>query len=135
MKPTRRPLICLLILFVSGCGTVRNLSAPDSIRASNSQDAPKIVFGVIKQDFKQVHDSFHQLTNRDEHPDSAIQCVGGFIGGAVDAPFSIVGDSLTLPITIPAAIDRGINAYYFPEGRRQKVDEAQQASEDTGIAN
>lgn len=135
MKLTRRPMICLLILFVSGCGTVRNLSVPGPNHASNSQDAPKIVFGGIKQDCKQVRDSFHQLTNRDEHPESAIQCVSGFIGGAVDAPFSILGDSLTLPITIPAAIDRGVNAYYFPEGRHQRVDEPQQASEDKSIAD
>lgn len=41
---------------------------------------------------------------------------------SLDLPLSAVGDTLTLPYTIPVSVRRGINEYYFPPETPKAID-------------
>ena len=101
------PAIALFLL--SGCGTVMNLRTADSGYRLPESHVPRTVYGGVKLDAAAGRRSFDAAAER---PGQAV--VGAVVWG-VDLPISAVADTLTLPLTIPAAIGRGINEYYFPE--------------------
>lgn len=109
---TRWLLGVLLTPALTGCGTMMNLAEKHYTyypftRYANSE--PKRIYGGVRIDAEQGWD--HIADGFDP-----------FIGAyqlAVDLPISAVTDTLTLPITIPATIDRmNSEAKVPPELRR-----------------
>ena len=107
-----RLMLAIVVSFcASGCGTFFNVvnfeTAPQSlpsIKAEGKNTAPREIYGGVRLDagaglgwFEEGRPFF------------------GLYTWGVDLPLSAVGDTLTLPFTIRAAFDRGIEEYYFPE--------------------
>ena len=104
------PLVATLMLSsVSGCATVLNVRGADvpyptpgrsSLKTPGHIPAPKMVYGGVIMDAVLgtgliIH----------EAADDPITLPIGIYLLAVDLPLSVVGDTLTLPITVPAAIE------------------------------
>jgi len=66
--------------------------------------APRKIYGGVARDGRAGRGWFEE----------GKPLLGLYVWG-VDLPLSAVGDTLTLPFTIRAAIDRGIEDYYFPD--------------------
>src|SRR5690242_10542993 len=84
---------------LGGCGTVANvtLSGPPS-----GGGALK-VYGGVQRDLDIVRD----CTTNPDHPKDNAEAVcfaAAVTVAAVDMPFSVIADTLTLPITIPVAL-------------------------------
>jgi uncharacterized protein YceK len=106
--------IALSMIVLTGCGTTMNVR--DSYRAppppgeisiiqSGHQEAPKLIYGgVVMDTLFGVGMLFSESQN-----DIAAGPIGLYTL-AVDLPLSIVGDTLTLPVTIPATLERRKNA-------------------------
>jgi uncharacterized protein YceK len=89
--------LALLILIPSGCGTIANFSGKGW---ENTR-----IYGGVLQDVKSAED---WITYRPISGESELQRDVGTVVGtglvALDVPLSAIGDTLTLPITIPVAI-------------------------------
>ena len=102
------------LLLTAGCGTLDNLVAPDTPRADGMvREPPKLVYGGTRLSLQQGWSNVTQ-------PREFLEPAYGVYQLAVDSPLSVVGDTLTLPITVHASIERGVNAYYFPEGQEAR---------------
>jgi uncharacterized protein YceK len=91
----------LAVVCLSGCGTAANLSG--GIQGwRNAQ-----IYGGVRRDVK----SAGQFVADNWTSESDFQQDVGTVVGvgliSLDVPFSFIGDTLTLPITIPAAIIGG----------------------------
>lgn len=102
-------LVIIVTFFAGGCGTLLNVvnyevpSRPKtSIKAAGKVEAPRKIYGGVALD-GEIGKSWIE--------DGMILPTVGF--WLVDVPLSAVGDMLTLPLTIRAAIDRSIEDYYF----------------------
>jgi uncharacterized protein YceK len=86
---------------LSGCGTAANLSG--GIQGWRSAQ----IYGGVRRDVK----SAEQFIADNWAGEADIQQDVGTVVGvgliSLDVPFSLIGDTLTLPITIPAAIMGG----------------------------
>lgn len=103
----RRDLVrglALLGLMSVGCGTLNNTVSGTPLADGRPSEPPNVVYGGTLSSLEEGYDCVIR-------PNSLSECVGGVYLLAIDAPLSLVGDTLTLPITIPAAIDRGVDAY------------------------
>lgn len=98
-----------LIATLSGCGTVLNLRATNvpapppgeiSIWAEGHHPPPKLVYGGVRVDASAGPGWFVEASGT---PPLAL--VGAYTC-LIDLPVCVVTDTLTLPITIPAAIER-----------------------------
>lgn len=105
-----------LIAALSGCGTAVNC-------LSFSGRPPRAIYGGVKQDAQSGADHLAEAFARscptfsplpDNNPSLGTQlltrsfCAGcGLCMLAVDLPVSAVADTLTLPVTIPAALKKG----------------------------
>src|SRR5271166_5898024 len=114
----RRTAICLAAVLAfapTGCGTAINLVGQDR-KGDSATPAPaaKEVYGGVSLD-THVAASWIAAPFVEEHPpNSALEMtletvcktsVGAWVL-AVDLPLSVVGDTLTLPVTIPAALQK-----------------------------
>ena len=93
----------------SGCGTVANTVwlIPE--------EGGKKVYGGVKADIEMVHDCSVEACQSEDFG-GRMAWTGKAIAMAIDVAFSALGDTLTLPITIPASIDGPIDDFYL---RRQ----------------
>lgn len=106
-----------LALLLGGCGTVANCT-------SWQGRAPLTVYGGVKEDIVSGADHLHEAFGGPcpsfsavTHPPSFAEqammrsfCAGcGVCMLALDLPISVVADTLTLPITIPATLARKPN--------------------------
>lgn len=99
------------ILLTGGCGTLDNLVAPDTLRADGLvREPPKLVYGGTRFSLQQ---GWSNLTR----PRDALEPAYGVYQLVIDSPLSVVGDTLTLPITVNASIERAVESHYFPAGR------------------
>lgn len=83
----RLALCSLALVILSGCGTAQNVILPKQ---------PTRVYGGVQRDLVKIGDGILPTPGA-ERP------VLNALGGLVDLPFSAVGDTLTLPVTIPAS--------------------------------
>jgi uncharacterized protein YceK len=97
----------IFFLAVSGCGTVLNLRDFEnrsisrySILKRGRVPTPKMVYGGVRMDAAVVG-GYLQTSSID--PPAIL--LAGYVG-LIDLPLSAVADTVTLPITIPAAINR-----------------------------
>ena len=83
---------------LGGCGTVANLTLSGPPPAG-----PMKVYGGVRRDM----DIMHDCTTNPDHPRDNAEAVcfaAAVTVAAVDLPFSVVADTLTLPITVPVAL-------------------------------
>jgi uncharacterized protein YceK len=100
-----------------GCGTAINLAPTIAAERTDQYMSVSIgprraIFGGVALDLAVAGRS---LRNLPQHPRAAAV----FLPAAViDLPFSAIGDTLTLPMTIPATLDRGIARRDVPNESR-----------------
>lgn len=110
----KSPLKAWLLAFsalacVSGCGTMHNVWSCFDERVPQ-----KLIYGGVREDKQSIREAAH-LTISSSKPREVTNGISHLVSRTVDLPLSAVGDTLTLPITIPEAIDRAVNTYYFPD--------------------
>ena len=94
-------VLVIVASFLSGCGTVANLSVGARDGWKNAQ-----IYGGVRRDVQSAEDWFAHSWTPSSNPDWQ-QDIGAVVGvGLVglDVPLSAIGDTLTLPITIPTSI-------------------------------
>jgi len=87
----------LVILIPCGCGTIANFGEKGWANAR--------IYGGVQRDLKSAEDwlAYRPISKESELQHDVGTVVGtGLIG--LDMPLSAIGDTLTLPITVPAAI-------------------------------
>lgn len=86
---------------LSGCGTVANLAVGARDGWKNAR-----IYGGVRRDVQSAEDwlahSWIPLEKMELQQDLGSAVGVGLVG--LDVPFSAIGDTLTLPITIPASI-------------------------------
>jgi uncharacterized protein YceK len=91
----------IVAIFLSGCGTFANLSIGARQGWKNAQ-----IYGGVRRDVQSAEEFIaHSWTSGDnlDIPQDIGTVVGvGLVG--IDVPLSAIADTLTLPLTIPAAI-------------------------------
>lgn len=117
-------LLCsLLPLAAGGCSTAMNVSGSYFALGPTDESPkprPKQVYGGTRLAARMGRD-YLNYTSLDGAELFAVPYGLGI--WAIDLPLSLVGDTLTLPVTVPAEINYGINAYYFPEETHNRVPE------------
>ena len=89
----------LLILTLCGCGTMDNMAGrPSSTR----------VYGGVRQDVKDAAQSTGAVF-RAQDTAAFSNAIGSGAVRVLDVPFSAVADTVTLPVTVPAAVRRTQN--------------------------
>jgi uncharacterized protein YceK len=105
----RRALGIALVVALSGCGTYGNFVAD-----KNHEPLPKPhhleVYGGVRNDWEYLRWGW---TNSDLVVVAFTSAVTPLC--MIDLFASLVADTVTLPITLPATNQRSINDYYFPE--------------------
>ena len=96
-----------------GCGTIRNVSNP-LMSTTQQQPARKIVYGGVKDDLSLVGGAVKDLKRLHKSNNGLTTNLGSATIHAMDVPVSLIGDTVTLPVTVPAAIDRAVTDYYLP---------------------
>jgi len=100
-KASRMAALGLAVVYLSGCGTSANLSGG----AQGWRNAQ--IYGGVLTDVKSTQEwvKSNWTSGADWQQDVGTVVGVGLIG--LDVPFSAIGDTLTLPITIPAVLLRG----------------------------
>jgi uncharacterized protein YceK len=100
-RASRPAAVWIVALFLCGCGTVANLSIGARQGWKNA-----MIFGGVRRDIQSADDWIdHNWTwgeNLNIQQDVGTVVGVGLVG--IDVPLSAIGDTLTLPITIPASI-------------------------------
>ncbi len=93
-------LVWIAALSASGCGTLDNVRVRYPPEPPAVCEAPNRIYGGVAADSEE----FWGLVKLGpvSHPLYPLQLFGSFI----DIPFSAVGDTLTLPVTIPTTVAR-----------------------------
>lgn len=87
---------------LSGCGTVMNVSDRDDV--SLMRDGPTKVYGGVSWDAASGCEYLVEVVKPKESLLDRLQSLAcGTYLLAIDLPLSVLGDTLTLPFTIPAA--------------------------------
>ncbi len=100
-RASRSAVLCSAVLLLCGCGTVSNLStgARQGWRYAS-------IYGGVRRDIQSERDWIaHSWTSGKDL--DVIQDIGTVVGAVivgVDVPISAIGDTLTLPLTVPVAI-------------------------------
>lgn len=112
----RFALISTCLLSV-GCGTTRNVSR-SAISSVGAVPPAMIVYGGVKSDLNQIETAVEDVKRRRASENNLVTNIATATASVVDVPFSAIGDTVTLPVTVPAAINRAIDDYYFPNRNR-----------------
>jgi len=113
----RAALLPLALLSLAGCGTFLNVHRAEDLPGGERQ-----IYGGVAGSCRGVGNGLRHLTEPDPitppfwRPLGRTIDLGLVAACVVDVPLSLVGDTLTLPVTVPAAIDRALNEYYGPGG-------------------
>lgn len=108
----RSKTFVLACLLASGCGTLLNVSP---VATSDPEGVPhRFLYGGVQHDTERIKASIDDVKLYPDSQKALLTNIGTASFHAIDTPLSAVGDTLTLPATIKASIDRGIADYYFP---------------------
>ncbi len=90
-----------LVLLVCGCSTISTqVSKSQALAGSVFMDEPiPKVYGGIRMDFKMTKDIFVGSDSEDS-PDAGQGSLFGLIYVLLDFPFSLLGDTLLLPMSL-----------------------------------
>ncbi len=100
-KASRAAALCVAVLFLCGCGTIANLETGARQGWKNA-----LVYGGVRRDVQSAGNWIDHSWTSGENLD-IVQDVGTVVGVGlvgIDVPLSAVGDTLTLPITVPIAL-------------------------------
>lgn len=100
-RASRAAMLWIVALFLCGCGTVANLSIGARQGWKNA-----LIYGGVRRDVQSAEDWVNHSWTSGENLNIQ-QDVGTVVGVGlvgIDVPLSAIADTLTLPITIPAAI-------------------------------
>ena len=103
-------VVAALLAFACGCGTAANLIE------TTEGPGPKKVYGGVRSDCENVLGSLQSLPVLGPFWSSVC-----FIGYTADLPLSFVGDTLTLPITVLATIERNLMDFNDPHMKAKSV--------------
>ena len=100
-RASRAAALVIVAGFLSGCGTIANLSLGARNGWKNAQ-----IYGGVRRDVQSAGNWFdHSWTPLEKL--ELMQDLGAVVGVGlvgIDMPLSAIGDTLTLPVTIPASI-------------------------------
>lgn len=100
-KTSRVAALLIVAAFLSGCGTVANLHVGAREGWKNAR-----IYGGVRRDVQSAEDWFAYrwlpLKQWEVMQDLGAVVGVGLVG--IDVPLSAIGDTLTLPVTIPASI-------------------------------
>ncbi len=99
-----RILLLLGVLSLAGCGTLGNLSGRDKVYGGTQLDGGAVVEACTEVAH---HGESPALT----YPQASVM----FVYSCLDLPLSIMGDTLTLPVTVPVSCYRWWKASYGSE--------------------
>ncbi len=118
----KRPILFSMIVSCAGCGTLRNVATSPMFGPPLPPE--KMVYGGVREDTKRITTAFGDIKQFGDAQKSLGTNAVDAASSAIDVPLSAVGDTLTLPITVPAAIDRAVADYYYPKNEvtDRKVD-------------
>lgn len=94
-----RWIAAVALLPFLGCGTICNLSAPSGESYPREYEPRNEVYGGVRAD---VVDGWKSMI----HPREPGTFVVGVASIVLDAPLSLIGDTVTLPTTVRARIER-----------------------------
>lgn len=100
-RASRKTALCIAVLLLCGCGTVANLSIGARQGWKNAY-----VYGGVRRDIKSEADWIDHSWTSGKNLD-VIQDIGSVVGVVlvgIDIPLSAIGDTLTLPVTVPVAL-------------------------------
>jgi uncharacterized protein YceK len=110
MRAVAFSLIPFLACAACGCGTMSNLIGAGTPPADASVNVgpPNVVYGGVKQDAEYAWEQLHPYAVAASFSGAPGGPLMPFLGlcAVVDLPLSAIGDTITLPITIPATIER-----------------------------
>lgn len=113
MSRAARISLVAAVLF-PGCATVLNVFPIVEIRHLEHFEltvgAPRAVYGGVRLDAAIASRAAQRIAER------PLLATPFLLASVVDLPLSAVGDTLTLPVTIPASIEKSVADYYFPDG-------------------
>ncbi|MCY2968507.1 MAG: YceK/YidQ family lipoprotein [Planctomycetota bacterium] len=115
----RALLLVFALVPCLGCGTIMNLNRINSLNPLATTDSPdkKFVFSRMPYGGVLLDGAFGGAMVYEQDQRFWLLLPGLYIL-LIDLPLSAVGDTLTLPITLPAAIDRCVGEHYFELNRR-----------------
>lgn len=100
-KASRAAALGVAVLFLCGCGTVANLETGARQGWKNA-----VIYGGVRRDVqsagKWIDHSWTWGDNLDVVQDIGTVVGVGLVG--IDIPLSAIGDTLTLPVTVPIAL-------------------------------
>ena len=100
-KASRAAVLWIAALFLCGCGTIANLETGARQGWTNAA-----IYGGVRRDIQSGEKWIDHSWTWGEKLD-IFQDVGSAVGVvlvAIDVPLSAVGDTLTLPVTVPIAL-------------------------------
>ncbi len=107
-KRLARPLLLLLTLCTTGCGTLGN-----TIGLRYNQSEHLRVYGGVQLDLEYAKESLAEAQEAKTADKRTDACASLFLRVA-DMPLSALGDTLTLPFTIPEGINRALHPEQYP---------------------
>jgi uncharacterized protein YceK len=114
-----------LIVFVAcaacGCGTIHNIEGAGP---------PNVIYGGVRDDSKFAWNCLHPDDFKlaaDGSGEALLAIYCGLLVTFVDLPLSVIGDTLTLPVTIPATIAKGSNSSTLTEVEPKESPQLQDA--------
>jgi uncharacterized protein YceK len=97
-KASRAAALWIAVLFLCGCGTIANLET-----GARQGWKSAAIYGGVRRDIQSADKWIdHSWTSGDNL--DIIQDVGSVVGVVlvgIDVPLSAIGDTLTLPVTVP----------------------------------
>lgn len=105
MKINRIAICSVIFILLSffGCGTIGNFTPNRHVgrgEALNFDKSKNEIYGGVQNDILWVHEKYVD----DDEPTPILRYPLATLLFLIDLPLSIVGDTITLPITIPAQI-------------------------------
>jgi uncharacterized protein YceK len=101
VRASRAAALWIAVLFLGGCGTIANLETGARQGWKNT-----VIYGGVRRDISSAEKWIDHSWTSGEKLD-VIQDIGSVVGVVlvgIDVPLSAIGDTLTLPATIPIAL-------------------------------
>jgi uncharacterized protein YceK len=110
MRSLANPVLAALFLSLLpiGCGTTMNCADKDDVKLQKAVNSPhNWVYGGVQWDALFIRDGIvATATEPSEYPGQKLENTGLILLAVIDIPLSFVFDTLTLPTTVKAAVEK-----------------------------